>query len=429
SMGVAAADYNNDGHVDLFVAGVNRNTLFRNTGKGRFDDVTRSAGIASSVWSVAGGWFDYDNDGWLDLFVVNYVQWSPESDRFCGDADRAVRVYCHPKYFRGLANVLYRNRGDGTFEDVSAASGLAAHIGKGMSVAFADYDLDNRVDVFVTNDTVPNFLFHNKGDGTFEEAGLVAGVALTDEGRAISSMGTDFRDYDNDGLPDIVLTALTGETFPIFHNEGHGSFRDATHASGLGRHSIKRSGWSVGFVDFNNDGLKDIFTANSHVNDRIEHFEATTYKQANSIFANVGGGRFRDDSERAGHEFSRTAAHRGSAFADFNQDGKIDVVVSTLGAPAELWENITAAGDWLQIRLIGKDSNRDGIGANIRWGSQHNHMTTSSGYLSSSHGPVHFSALDKAGSGEVEIRWPSGKTQRLRPAGLNQIIEVREPEE
>lgn len=214
SMGAAAADFDNDGKVDLFVAGVYRNILYRNLGNGKFEDVTARSGIKSDRWSVAAGWFDYDNDGLLDLFVINYAKWTPAFNHYCGDATRNLRVYCHPKYFEPIPNQLYRNRGDGTFEDVSEKAGIAQYTGRGMSVAFADYDGDGFMDAFVTNDNLPNFLFHNRGDGTFEEVALPAGVALLDHGRAIASMGADFRDYDNDGFPDIIVTALTGDTFP-----------------------------------------------------------------------------------------------------------------------------------------------------------------------------------------------------------------------
>src|SRR5690242_7145726 len=267
SMGAAAADYNNDGHTDLFVAGVYRNILYRNLGNGKFEDVTQKAGIKSDKWSVAAGWFDYDNDGWLDLFVVNYAHWTPDFDRYCGDREPNLRVYCQPKYSEGLPNTRDRNRRDGTFEDVSKEAGILEHIGRGMSVAFADYDNDGFTDVFVTNDNLPNFLFRNRRNGTFEEVALEAGVALTNNGAPIASMGADFRDFNNDGLCDINVTALTGETFPLFRNIGKGSFSDVTHSSQLAQLSAARSGWSNGFFDFNNDGWKDLFTANSEVND------------------------------------------------------------------------------------------------------------------------------------------------------------------
>jgi len=427
SMGAAAADYDNDGDVDLFVAGVYRNILYRNTGKGSFQEVTAKAGLKSELWSVAAGWFDYDNDGRLDLFVVNYANWSAAFDRFCGDTAKKVRVYCHPKWFEGLANTLYRNRGDGGFEEVSARAGIAAHIGRGMSVAFADYDQDGFLDAFVTNDNLSNFLFRNRGDGTFEEAALPAGVALLDHGRPVSSMGVDFRDYDNDGWADINVTALAGETYPLFRNLGQGAFRDATISSRLGPLSSPRSGWGNGFFDLNNDGWKDLFTANSHVNDRIELFEATEYRQPNSIFVNLGG-TFRDGSAEAGEGFRSAAAHRGSAFADFNSDGRIDLVVTALGEPAELWENVSPAENrWLLLKLEGTRSNRDGIGARIRIGSQHNHMTTAVSYASSSHDGVHF-GLGKAETiDRLEVHWPSGAVQPIEGVKTNQVLELREP--
>ena len=426
SMGAAAADYNNDGYTDLFVAGVYRNILYRNLGNGKFEDVTEAAGIKSDKWSVAAGWLDYDNDGWLDLFVVNYAHWTPDFDRYCGDRERNLRVYCHPKYFEGLPNTLYRNRRDGTFEDVSKEAGILEHIGRGMSVAFADYDNDGFTDVFVTNDNLPNFLFRNRRNGTFEEVALEAGVALTNNGAPIASMGADFRDFNNDGLCDINVTALAGETFPLFRNVGKGSFSDVTHSSQLAQPSAARSGWSNGFFDFNNDGWKDLFTANSDVNDLVDLFQSTHYKQPNSLFGNLGDGTFRDVSSDAGFTLAR--AHRGSAFADFDNDGKVDVVVSALGESAELWQNVSPEPNhWLVLKLTGTRSNRDGIGAKIRLGDQFNHVTTAVGYASSSPSTVHFGTGKLEKIDRIEIRWPSGTVQVLQNVATNQLIEVREP--
>lgn len=428
SMGAAAADYDNDGKADLFVAGVYKNILYRNLGNGKFQDVTAKSGIKSDRWSVAAGWFDYDNDGLLDLFVVNYAKWTPSFDQYCGDATRNLRVYCHPKYFEPIANQLYRNRGDGTFEDVSEKAGIAQFSGRGMSVTFADYDGDGFADIFVTNDNLANFLFHNRGNGTFEEVGLTAGVALLDHGRPVASMGADFRDYDNDGLPDIAVTALTGDTFPLFRNIGKGAFQDATYSSQMGPQSIRWSGWGNGLFDFNNDGAKDLFTANSHVNDKIDLVEATRYKQANRIFANLGNGKFRDVSTDAGPGFEVERAHRGSAFADFNGDGKIDVVVSSLGEEAELWQNTSPdSNHWLILKLVGTHSNRDGIGARIRIGNQWNQMTTAVSYASSSHFGVHFGLGAASQIDKIEIRWPSGTVQMLQNIRADQMLEVHEP--
>jgi hypothetical protein len=420
SMGAAAADYDNDGHTDLFVAGVNRNSLFHNLGGGKFEDVTEKAGIKSGEWAVAAGWVDFDRDGKLDLWVVHYSKWSTAYDRYCGDASRGIRIYCHPKYFEGLASTLYRNRGDGTFEDVSARAGISKSAGRGMSVAFADYDNDGWPDVFVTNDNMPNFLFHNLGNGTFEEVALAAGTALRDHGKPVASMGAEFKDYDNDGLPDLFVTALAGETFPVFRNIGKGSFADATFSSRLGPAAVKHSGWGIGVFDFNNDGWKDVFTANSHVNDLVEKFEPYTYREKNSVFVNAAG-TFRE--EDAG--LAPVRAHRGAAFADLNGDGRIDAVVSALGEPAELWENVSPTPlHWIDIKLIGSKSNRDGIGAKVRIGNQYAEMTTAVGYASSAAVPLHF-GLGAATTAKIEIRWPGGAQQTVT-AKADQIIEIRE---
>ena len=424
SMGVAAADYDNDGRVDLFVAGVNRNILYHNLGNGRFEDVTAKAGIRSGEWAAAAGWFDYDRDGKLDLWVVHYAKWPPASDRYCGDAARGLRIYCHPKFFDGLASTLYRNRGDGTFEDVTARAGIAQYAGRGMSVAFADYDGDGYPDVFVTNDKMPNFLFHNKGNGTFEEVGLLSGTALRDDGKAVSSMGAEFKDYDNDGLPDLLITALAGETFPVFRNAGKGAFVDATYRSQVGSASVKHSGWGLGLFDFNNDGWKDLFAAQSHVNDRIEQFEPAAYRERNGVYANTGG-VFRDVSDEAG--LSLVKAHRGATFADFDGDGRIDAVVSSLGEPAELWENASPnAGHWIVVRLQGMKDNRDGIGARVRIGNQWGEMTTAVGYASSADWGVHFGLGEMQTIPKIEVRWPGGAVQTLKNVKADRVLVVRQ---
>ena len=426
AMGAAAADYDNDGRVDLFVAGVRSNQLLRNRGDGTFEDVTKRAGLSGGEWAVAGGWFDYDNDGRLDLFVVNYVRWTPDANRYCGDQARGIRIYCHPRFFQGLPNRLYRNRGDGTFEDVSARAGLLAHVGKGMSVAFADFDHDGRLDAFVTNDTVPNFLFRNKGDGTFEEAALLAGVSVPSSGRPISSMGADFQDYDNDGWEDIFLTALSGETFPLFRNDSRGAFVETTQSTGLAALTTKRSGWCAAFADLDNDGRKDIFTANSHVNDRIGESEAVGWQQANSLFVSEPGGRFRDATAGSGLG-NAAAVHRGCGLADFDGDGRVDVVVLVLGGRAELWKNDSASTNrWLIVRPVGTKSNRDGIGARIIVGGQVRTMTTAVGYASSSHAGVHFGLGAGTEAVKLEIEWPSGTKQVVDGAKVNQVLEIRE---
>ena len=313
-----------------------------------------------------------------------------------------------------------------------------------MSVAFADYDGDGFPDAFVTNDNMPNFLFHNKGNGTFEEVALLAGAALRDHGKAVASMGVEFKDYDNDGQPDLMITALAGETYPVFRNLGvigaategsgrnvkpdrgksHAGFTDATYSSKIGAGSVKHSGWGLGLFDFNNDGWKDLFTANSHVNDRVAETEAGVYREPNSVFENTRDGKFRDASESlTGH----AKAHRGAAFGDFDGDGRIDAVTSALGEPAELWRNVTEpAGHWLIVKLRGTKSNRDGIGAQIRIGKQYAEMTTTTGYASSSAWGVHFGLGEMALVPAIQIRWPSGIVQMLTNVKADQVLSVVE---
>jgi hypothetical protein len=437
TIGAAAGDYDNDGHVDLFVAGVRQNQLLRNRGDGRFEDVTKQSGIASGEWGVAAGWLDYDSDGRLDLLVVNYVQWSADANPFCGDEGRGIRIYCHPRVFTGLPNRLYRNRGNGSFEDVSGRSGLLSHVGKGMSVAFGDVDHDGDLDAFVTNDAVPNFLFRNNGDGTFAETGLVAGVSVPDSGRPVSSMGTDIQDYDNDRWEDIFLTALAGETYPLFRNTSTGrlgyvgsppagTFIDATQVSGLARLTVRSSGWCAVVGDVDNDGWKDLFTANSHVNDRIQEFEAVAWKQANSLFLNDTRGRWVDATTASGLA-DAVAAHRGCGVADFDADGRLDFVVLVLGAPAELWRNESATDNrWLTVRLVGTRSNRDGIGARVTVGSQVRTMTTAVGYASSSHAGLHFGLGTARAVARIEVQWPSGSRQTIDNVKTNQVVVVTE---
>jgi len=426
AMGAAAADYDNDGRVDLFVAGVRQNQLLHNRGDGRFEDVTARSGIASGDWSVGGGWFDFDNDGLLDLFVVTYVQWTPETDRFCGDKARGIRIYCDPRTYQGLPNRLYRNRGDGTFEDVSARTGIGAHVGKGMSVAFADYDHDRRMDVFVTNDTTPNFLFHNTG-AQFEETALLAGVSVSESGRPISSMGTDFQDYDNDGWEDIHLTALAGETFPLFRNMREGHFLETTQSSGLARMTVKSSGWCTAFVDVDNDGWKDIFTADSHVNERIADFQAVEGRQPNQVFMNDGRGGFTDATAASGLA-AAAATHRGCGVADFDGDGREDIVVLVAGGHAELWKNESEPErHWLNVRLVGSRSNRDAIGARVIVGNQVRTMTTAVGYASSSYAGLHFGLGGAEQVDQVQVIWPSGVVTGVVPVKANQTMVIEEP--
>lgn len=428
--GVAVGDFDNDGFADLFLAGVNRNTLYRNRGDGTFSDATDSAGLSltngTKPWSIAAGWFDYDNDGHLDLFVVNYCAWIAEREPACTTGK--ARTYCHPKYYEGLANQLYHNNGNGTFTDVSKASGIGAHVGKGMSVAFLDFDRDGRLDAFVTNDTTPNFLFRNAGGGRFEEVALRAGVAFNDDGQALSSMGADARDVDNDGLEDLFITAITNETFPLFRNLGKGLFSDVTYPVGIGRQTASYTGWSNGIFDFNNDGLKDLFVACGAIDNNVEEFaKGRSSRQPNLVLTNSSGAGF------ASRDFGQPGLHRGAAFGDFDGDGKVDVVVTRIGEPVELFRNVsTGSNHWLALRLEGRRSNRDAIGALVRVVSksgreQWNRVTTSVGYASSSDRTVYFGMGSDRMAEAVEILWPGGARQTLRQVACDRYLKVEEP--
>ena len=437
-MGVAVGDYDNDGRPDLFVANVTENQLFHNNGDGTFTDVTDKAGVRGArldsrkMWSVGAGWFDFDNDGFLDLFVVNYCKWEVNKDPYCSLKAR-VRAYCHPKQYAPLYNTLYRNNGDGTFTDVSAATGIAQKFGKGMSVSFADYDGDGFLDAFVANDTTQNFLFHNLGGKKFEEVGLLAGVAFAPDGAALSGMGSDFRDANNDGLPDIWHTAVEHETFPLYMNRNKGDFVNLTAASGL-QPTIRMSGWGNGIFDFDNDGWKDLFVARANVMDNISELIPTQpYPEPNSVFRNMGNGKFQEVSANAGPDFQKAAPHRGVAFGDIDNDGRIDAVVTALGAPVELFHNLSVGNNhWILLKLVGHKSNRMGIGAQIHvetldGASQWNEVTTAVGYASSSDSRVHFGLGANARIKDLEIRWPSGIRQILHNIVVDRVVTVDEP--
>jgi enediyne biosynthesis protein E4 len=436
SMGVAAGDYDNDGFVDLYVTGVNRNQLFHNNGDGTFTDVTAKAGVAGMVanhgkaWAVTAGWFDYNNDGLLDLFVVNYLDYDIRTAPQCHF--ETITIYCSPNDFHGMPNILYRNNGDGTFTDVSESSHISRYAGKGMGVAFADYDNDGFTDIFVSNDTFPNYLLHNNGDGTFTDVATVAGVAYTDSGKVVAGMGADFRDLNNDGKPDIFHTAMFGDTFPLYKNLGGGQFEDATSAAGLTGITSRLTAWGTGAFDFDNDGYKDLFTANSAILDNSMEVQHQPFALPNGLFHNKGGLTFEDLSSRAGPDFAVPAAHRGAAFGDLNNDGKIDIVVTVLNGPPQILMNrSTNKNHWIILQLTGTKSNRDGLGTKVRittdHGSQYNSATTAVGYNSSSDKRIHFGLGESSVIDRIELWWPSGIRQVLTNVKADQILPVREP--
>ena len=432
SMGAAAADYDNDGWTDLYVTGYNRNFLYHNNHDGTFTDETQHAGVTGvgqngkKLWSVSAAWVDYDNDGRLDLFVTNYIDWTMENSRVCGPQGK--RLSCPPSLYIGEPNILYHNNGDGTFTDVSATAGIANQIGRGMGVAIADYDGDGWMDIFVANDNERNFLFKNRGGKGFDEVGVESAVAYTDDGVPVSSMGVDFRDWDNRGRPSLFVTALEGETFPLFRNGRDGFFSVDTYISGVGFSSAKMSGWGAGIYDLNNDGYKDLFSANAHVSEN-----ADAYRQPDAVFANLQNGKFQDVSATAGTDMQARAAHRGCAFGDLNNDGQIDVVVAAIGSPAELLYNTANTGNhWILIQTVGVKSNRDGIGTRIKITSQSgavqfNHVTTAGSYASSSDKRVHFGLGRETVIKEIDLQWPSGTLQKLHDVKADQILKVTEP--
>jgi hypothetical protein len=380
---------------------------------------------------VAAAWLDYDNDGDLDLFVVNYLNWSFEKAKKCGLPNQ--RITCSPTAYEGLANLLYRNNGDGTFTDVSTSSGIGKFVGKGMSAAIADFDSNGYLDIFVANDRERNFLFKNLDRRTFSEMGVEVGVALPINGLPIASMGVDWRDLNNDGWPDLTLTALYEETFPLFLNNGHGLFIDFTTEARILSSTMNMSGWGIGGYDFDNDGQKDLFYANSHVSENVSlYVPHLKYQLPNAVLRNQGDGTFMDVSSRAGEAMRVARAHRGCAFGDLNNDGKIDVIVSVIGSQPEVLYNVTVTDwHWILIDLEGSESNRDGIGAKIKLTGksglvQYNHVTTSVGYASASDKRVHFGIGTDSQIREVEIHWPSGKSQVLKSLHADQILKVKE---
>jgi enediyne biosynthesis protein E4 len=431
SLGVAAADYDNDGFVDLYVTGYGENHLYHNNGDGTFTDVTKKAGVAGGGWSTSAGWIDYDRDGRLDLFVARYLDWDFEKGSIlCSDA-RGTRAYCHPDNFKGATNILFHQKPDGTFEDVSAAAGIADPSGKALGVAFADFDNDGYPDIFVANDSVRQSLYHNKGNGTFEDIAVTAGAGYDEDGKTYAGMGVDAADYDNDGYPDVVLTTLSYQTYPLYRNNGDLSFNYMTKASSVGQITLPNSGWGVRFIDADNDGWRDIFVAQSHVLDTIELSTGyLKYKQTPLLMRNTGKG-FVNVSATAGPPFQIPIVARGAAFGDLNNDGQIDVVMGVLnGAPVVL-RNGGTKNHWLGIRLRGLKSNRDGIGARIvvtdASGRKQIYDVSTAGSYLSAHDPRIIAGLGTTTAvNTVEVRWPSGRTQTLANPDVDRYLTINE---
>jgi hypothetical protein len=430
-LGVAAADFDNDGDVDVYITALGPSRLFRNDGRGRFEDVTARAGVGEQAFSTSAVWFDYDRDGRLDLFAGRYVEWSIDKDLFCSLNGR-TKSYCTPESYKGQSPVLYRNKGDGTFENVTRKAGLYDPTSKLLGVALIDYDGDGVLDLFAANDTQPNRLYRNKGDGTFADVGVMAGVAFNEAGVARAAMGVDAADYDGSGRPSLIIGNFSNEMMALYSNEGNGLFIDEAPASTIGRASLLRLTFACFFFDFDLDGMLDIFAANGHVADDIATVQPTiTYAQPAHLFRNLGKKRFEDVSLRAGAALARPAVSRGAAYGDYDNDGDLDLLVTANNGPARLLRNDGGEARKLRLTLTGSPSNRDGIGAKVRLGLDGGptvwHMVkTGSSYLSQSELPLTFGLGARSKINSIEIVWPNGRTERLPGVAADQAVTVHE---
>jgi hypothetical protein len=434
-MGVATGDYDNDGKEDLYVTAYPRNRLYHNDGNCTFRDVTEKAGVGGSGWSASAVFVDIDNDGLLDLIVARYMDWSFDNNPYCGEHLPGHRAYCNPDLFRGVPLLLYHNEGNGQFRDITEKAGFGKLAARALGLAIADMDHDGRMDIVVANDAMREFLLHNQGDGTFKDVAVEAGTAVDEDGRVYAGMGTDFADYDNDGKSDIIVTDLSDQKYALYHNAGKGNFTYETGSTGLGMISRPYGGWGVKFMDYDNDGWKDLFIAQGHVLDTIQlTFPHLKYLQPPLLLRNEAGKRFKDISADSGPIFQKKWAARGLAVGDIDNDGRLDVAVTTNNGPAYVLKNRDSnAGHWLTLNLIGTKSNRDGIGAEIKLVTasgreQYATVTTGGSYLSASDKRAHFGLGDDNSTRVVEIRWPSGIVQRLENVAANQILTVTEAE-
>ena len=429
-MGVAVGDYDNDGNEDLYVTGYGGNRLYHNNGDCTFTDVTDKAGVGGSGWSTSAAWVDLDNDGLLDLVVDRYVTWDWD-DVWCGQHLEGYRGYCHPDVFQPITMLVYHNDGNGHFTEVAHKLGLDKPA-KALGIAIGDFDQDGRTDIVVANDSMSEFLFHQKKDGTFEEIGLESGIAVNDEGQTFAGMGIDFADYNNDGWPDLAITDLANQRYALYENAGDGTFNYVTAAAGIGDATLLHSGWSLRFIDYDNDGRKDLLVAQGHDLDTIEKtYPLLRYREPMMLLRNTGS-KFVDVSGISSEIFHEAWVGRGMAIGDIDNDGRIDAVVSTNGGPPHILRNETETSNhWITLRLIGHKSNRDAIGAQVKvstaLGDQWGTVTTSSGYLSSSDPRLHFGLGVEKAVKSVEIRWPSGIQQIIFNVPGDKQVTIDEP--
>ena len=432
-MGVAVGDYNNDGLPDLFVLGYGSCILYRNNGDGTFTDVTAKAGVSNlGRWASSASWFDYDNDGKLDVVIANYVDWSPERNFWCGDRGPGMRSYCHPDVYHGQPPTLFHNNGDGTFTDISLRSKIGLKGGNGLGVVTFDYDNDGWQDIFIANDHMPNYLFHNNRDGTFEEVGYAAGVAVGVDGQFEAGMGTDAADTTGRGRMDLIVTHLDQQIARLYQNQGDSSFEDATFRSKLSYATFRVSGFGTRFLDYDNDGARDLFMANGHVLDNIQKYHAETrYAEPKLMFRNNGNGIFENVSDSLGPDFQVPFVSRGAAVADFDNDGDLDILVSNNGQPPQLLRNDGGnQNNWLQIFLVGTRSNRDAVGTRVKVVAGdltlYDQRKGGMSYQSAQDPRLHFGLGQRPAVDSIEIIWPSGDTTKLGRTKANQIISVQE---
>jgi enediyne biosynthesis protein E4 len=431
-QGACAGDADNDGRIDLYVTNYGPNTLYRNVGNGVFTDATRMAGVGLDGWSTSCAFLDVDRDGDLDLFVTNYLDAPKTNNRFCGDPARRIRVYCHPLNYKGLPSVLYRNDGAGTFTDVSAAAGVAPHVGNGLGVAVGDYDDDGWPDVFVANDGVPNFLFHNEGNGKFAEVGLLAGVSVARDGKPRAGMGTEFADYNGDGRLDLVVTNHEFETHSLFRNDGRGTFTDATVESGVAAPTLPYVGFGVALFDADNNGATDLAIVNGHVIDNTAIFRpGSTHAQRKLLLRNTNGRRFQEVGRESGRGFAADGVGRTLVAGDVDNDGGVDLLVTNNGGTPELLHNAsTRRGNAVIVRAVGTRSNRDGIGARVTvvagGRSQVREVKSGSSYLGQGDLRVHVGLGDAGRIDRIDLRWPTGPAQRIDNPPVNSVLTIEE---
>ena len=428
-MGCAVGDYDNNGFPDLYVTNFGANVFFHNNGDGTFTDVTTQTGTGDTRWGTSCAFVDYDNNGFLDLYVTNYVKYAIESDQVC--MDKGVRVYCDPRLYEGELDILYRNNDDGTFTDITESAGFSGATGRGLAIAWGDYDDDGDMDVYIVNDADQNFLYRNNGDGTFTDVSLTAGVGFSEDGDAENGMGADFGDYDNNGYLDLIVTNFQDQTNTLYHNEGGGLFSDVSYASKIGTISLPYLAWGVSFCDYDNNGYQDLFIANGHLHENVQAFNPTGfYEQPNLLFRNNRDGTFDEVGTDSGSGMHLEKVSRGFAYSDYDNDGDLDQLVTNLKGTPDLLENGGGQNTWLTLKLIGTHSNRDAIGARVKVTTgnltQIREVRSGSSYLSQSDMRLHFGLGAHRQVDRVEIRWPSGLQEQLEGVEANQTLTLVE---